>query len=579
MKEQQAKSRIKGLDATKSNILAARSISNILRTSLGPKGMDKLLVSPDGDVTITNDGATIMKEMEIHHNVAKLMVELSTSQDDEIGDGTTGVVVLAGSLLEQAELLLTKGIHPVRIARGFELASQIAIQHLETISDTMDFNIHSNDNSTTAKKQAATAAGGGGAPAPTAPASNHENTHHYDLLLQTAKTTLNSKILQPHKEQMAKIAVDAVLNVADLSRNDVNFDMIRLEGKTGGSLEDTQLVSGIVLDKEFSHPQMPTTIEDVKLCILTCPLEPPKPKTKHKLEISSAEAYEKLYQQEQKYFVDMIQKIKDSGANLVICQWGFDDEANHLLLQNNLPAVRWVGGVEIEHVAIATGGRIVARVEELTNDKLGTCGKISQVSLGTNNSRRQDRMLVLENCSNSNAVTVLVRGGNKMIVEEAKRSLHDAMCVVRNLIKDNRIVYGGGSAEISCSLAVSKYAESNVTGVDQYAIRAFASALEDIPLALAENAGLSPIEEVAAIKSKQVKDSNPVIGLGLMPKANDAGDDEQKLDNNDGYHSANMKDLGVFETLIGKQEQLQLAAQVVKMILKIDDVISNGNYQ
>eukprot|EP00934_Nitzschia_sp_Nitz4_P007450 Nitzschia sp. Nitz4//scaffold189_size62959//46055//47829//NITZ4_006316-RA/size62959-snap-gene-0.11-mRNA-1//-1//CDS//3329539920//7440//frame0 len=539
LKEQQAKNRVKGVDATKSNILAARSISNILRTSLGPKGMDKLLVSPDGDVTITNDGATIMQQMEIHHQVAKLMVELSSSQDDEIGDGTTGVVVLAGSLLEQAEILLNKGIHPVRIARGFETAAQVAIQHLETIADRVKF--------------------------------SEENL---EPLVETAKTTLNSKILQPFKVKMAQIAVDAVIGVADLERNDVNFDMIRMEGKTGGSLEDTALVNGIVLDKEFSHPQMPTEVKDAKLCILTCPLEPPKPKTKHKLQINSAEAYEELYQQEQNYFKDMIQKIKDSGANLVLCQWGFDDEANHLLLQQDLPAVRWVGGVEIEHVAIATGGRIVPRVEELGPDKLGTAGTVRQISIGTNNSRRQERILLLENCANQKAVTVLVRGGNKMIVDEAKRSLHDAICVVRNLVRDNRVVYGGGSAEISCSIAVKKYADT-VVGVDQYAIRAFADALDDIPLALAENAGLSPIEEVAAIKSRQVKEDCPTIGLGLLSV------DKVTLKSvgEKTYHSTNMKEVGVFETLIGKQQQLQLAAQVVKMILKIDDVISQGNYQ
>lgn len=539
LKEQQAKNRVKGVEATKANILAARSISNILRTSLGPKGMDKLLVSPDGDVTITNDGATILSQMEIHQQVARLMVELSSSQDDEIGDGTTGVVVLAGSLLEQAEILLNKGIHPVRIARGFEAASQVAIQHLEKISEKVEF---SKDN--------------------------------LDPLLTTAKTTLNSKILQPYKEEMSKIAVQAILDVADLERHDVNFDMIRMEGKTGGSLSDTELVNGLVLDKEFSHPQMPTIVDNAKLCILTCPLEPPKPKTKHKLQIDSAEAYDELYNQEQEYFRDMIQKIKDSGANLVICQWGFDDEANHLLLQQELPAVRWVGGVEIEHIAIATGGRIVARVEELTPDKLGTAGKVKQLSMGTNNSRQQDRILVLEDCANQKAVTVLVRGGNKMIVDEAKRSLHDAMCVVRNLVKDNRVVYGGGSAEVSCSLAIKKHADT-VTGVDQYAIRAFADALDDVPLALAENAGLAPIEEVTAIKSRQVKEGNPTIGLGLLPL--DRAD--LNVDSNTGDHTMDMKELGVFETLIGKQQQMQLAAQVVKMILKIDDVISHGNYQ
>ena len=296
LKEQQAKTRIKGLEATKSNILAARSISNMLRTSLGPKGLDKMLVSPDGDVTITNDGATILSQLQVDHQVAKLMVELSQSQDEEIGDGTTGVVVLAGALLEQAELLLKKGIHPIRIAEGLEKAAAVAIETLNKIAEPID--IMSNSN---------------------------------EALITTAMTTLSSKILQAHKRKMAQIAVSAVLKVADLERNDVNFEHIRVEGKTGGSLEDAELVNGIVIDKEISHPQMSKTIKDAKMCILTCPFEPPKPKTKHKLDIKSVEAYEKLYEQEQQYFRDMVQKVKDSGANLVICQWGFDDEANHLL--------------------------------------------------------------------------------------------------------------------------------------------------------------------------------------------------------------------------------------------------------
>mmetsp|Transcript_13164 Transcript_13164/g.24740 ORF Transcript_13164/g.24740 Transcript_13164/m.24740 type:complete len:543 (-) Transcript_13164:99-1727(-) len=528
LKEQQAKARVKGLEATKANILAAKSISQIVRTSLGPKGMDKILVSPDGDVTITNDGATIMDRMEVNHQVAKLLVELSASQDDEIGDGTTGVVVLAGALLEQAEKLLGRGIHPVRIAEGFEKAAEVAIKTLEQIADTVPF---SSDN--------------------------------LDPLVTTAMTTLSSKIINVDKRKMAEIAVNAVVGVADLERKDVNFDMIRMEGKPGGSLEDTELVNGIIIDKDMSHPQMAKSIKDAKMCILTCPFEPPKPKTKHKLNISSKEAYEKLYQQEQDYFREMVQQVKDSGANLVICQWGFDDEANHLLLQNGLCAVRWVGGVEIEHIAIATGGRIVPRFSELSPEKLGKAGTVREVSFGNT----KERMIVIEDCANSNAVTVLVRGGNKMIVEEAKRSLHDAMCVVRNLIKDNRVVYGGGAAEIACSLSVSSFAET-IVGVDQFAIRAFADALDDIPLALAENSGLDPIKELAAAKSRQMKESNPLIGLGL-----------NETPNEDGSHATDMKDIGVFETLLGKQEQISLATQVVKMILKIDDVITMGQYQ
>jgi T-complex protein 1 subunit epsilon len=285
-----------------------------------------MLVSPDGDVTITNDGATILQQLQVDHEVAKLMVELSQSQDEEIGDGTTGVVVLAGALLEQAELLLKKGVHPIRIAEGLEKAAVVAMETLEKIAEPID--IMSNDN---------------------------------EVLVTTAMTTLSSKILQSHKRKMAGIAVQAVLKVADLERKDVNFDRIRVEGKTGGSLEDAELVNGIVIDKEISHPQMLKEIKDAKMCILTCPFEPPKAKTKHKLEISSREAYEQLYKQEQQYFKDMVQKVKDSGANLVICQWGFDDEANHLLLQSGLAAVRWVGGVEIEHIAMATGGRQVTQ--------------------------------------------------------------------------------------------------------------------------------------------------------------------------------------------------------------------------
>jgi len=525
LKEQQAKARVKGTEAVKSNIIAAKSIAKIVRTSLGPKGMDKILVSPDGDVTITNDGATIMDRMDVNHQVAKLMVELSASQDEEVGDGTTGVVVLAGALLEQAEKLLDRGIHPIRIAEGFEKAAEVAIKHLGEIADTVHF-----------------------------------SSENLEPLIDIAMTTLSSKIVNVNKRRMAEIAVNAVIGVADLERRDVNFDMIRLEGKAGGSLEDTELVNGIVIDKEISHPQMAKEIKDAKLCILTCPFEPPKPKTKHKLDISSKEAYEKLYKQEQEYFKEMVKQVKDSGSNLVICQWGFDDEANHLLLQNQLPAVRWVGGVEIEHIAIATGGRIVPRFSELTADKLGRAGMVREVSFGNT----RERMLVIEDCANSNAVTVLVRGGNKMIVEEAKRSLHDAMCVVRNLIKDSRIVYGGASAEISTSLAISKYAET-VSGVDQYAIRAFSDALDDIPLALAENSGLEPIEELAAAKSRQMNENNCLIGLGIDVQPND-----------DGFHASDMKKLGVVESLVGKQEQIQLAAQVVKMILKIDDVITMG---
>lgn len=518
LRDQERQKRLTGIEAIKTHILAAISVAKTIRTSLGPKGLDKIMVSPDGDVTITNDGATILKMMDVEHQIAKLLVELSQSQDDEIGDGTTGVVVLAGALLEQAEQLLDRGVHPIRIADGFELAARHAMDYLNRISESFPVD---KDNP--------------------------------EQLIQTAMTTLSSKIVNRCLRKFAEIAVQAVLSVVDLERKDVSFDLIKIEGKTGGKLEDSILVKGVIIDKNFSHPQMPTELRDVKIAILTCPFEPPKPKTKHKLDITSVEDYRALRKYEKEKFEEMVQRIKDVGATLVICQWGFDDEANHLLLQKELPAVRWVGGPEIELIAIATGGRIVPRFEELTPEKLGRAGIVRELTFGTT----RDKMLVIEDCPNTKAVTIFIRGGNKMIVEEAKRSMNDAICVVRNLVKDNRIVYGGGAAEISCALAVSEEADK-ITSLEQYSYKAFADALESIPLALAENSGLSPIETVAEIKARQLKEKKPHLGIDCLQK----GTNDMKAQN-------------VIETLNSKKQQLSLATQLVKMILKIDDIRSS----
>lgn len=325
---------------------------------------------------MTNDGATILSQMEISNHVAKLLVELSKSQDDEIGDGTTGVVVLAGALLEQAADLIDKGIHPIRIADGYDQACEVAVAKLDEISDEIKF---SKDNT--------------------------------EELFKVAKTSLGSKIVSKAHDHFANIAVDAVLSVADLSRKDVDFELIKVDGKVGGALEDTLLVKGVIIDKDFSHPQMPDEVKDAKLAILTCAFEPPKPKTKHKLDITTVEEFKKLQTYESDKFTEMITRIKDTGANVVICQWGFDDEANHLLLTNKLPAVRWVGGPEIELIAIATNGRIVPRFEDLSAEKLGTAGVVRELTFGTT----RDKMLVIEECANTRAVTVFVRGSNKMV--------------------------------------------------------------------------------------------------------------------------------------------------------------------
>ncbi|KAI6024954.1 hypothetical protein PISMIDRAFT_562071 [Pisolithus microcarpus 441] len=519
LREQARKTRSHGIEAIKSHVLAARTVANIIRTSLGPRGLDKILISPDGDITVTNDGATILGQMEVEHQIAKLLVQLSKSQDDEIGDGTTGVVVLAGALLEQSEALLDRGVHPIRIADGFDRACAVAIEQLDRISDRVPFSLENKQN-----------------------------------LIKTATTSLGSKIVSKEIQRFAEIAVDAVLTVADLERRDVPFDLIKVEGKVGGSLADSALIKGVLIDKDMSHPQMPSVVKNAKLAILTCPFEPPRPKTKHKLDITSVEEFEKLRKYEKEKFEDMIRMVKDTGANLVICQWGFDDEANHLLMQNELPAVRWVGGPEIELIAIATQGRIVPRFEDLTPGKLGKAGIVRELTFGTT----RDKMLVIEECANTRAVTVFVRGSNKMIVDEAKRALHDALCAVRNLVVDNRVVYGGGAADISSSIAVSKAADE-IPSIEQYAMRAFSSALDAIPLALAENSGLSPIETLAEVKSRQVTENNPRLGIDCS-----------------GRGENDMKKQFVYDPLISKRQQYLLATQLVRAVLKIDDVIVAG---
>jgi len=522
LREQEKKKRVKGLEAHKVNIQAATTVARLLRTSLGPKGMDKMLVSPDGEVIITNDGATILEKMEIHHQTAKLLAELSASQDNEIGDGTTGVVVLAGAILDQAQKLLDKGIHPLKIADGFDQACEIAVAKVEAIAQELDIN----------KKD-------------------------HQQLRKCATTALGSKVVSKCQDHFAELAVRSVLAVADLARKDVNFDLIKIVAKAGGAIEDSEFIEGIVIDKDFSHPQMQKEVRDAKVCILTCPFEPPKPKTKHELEIKSAEQYQALRKMEADYFTNMVARVKESGANVILCQWGFDDEANHLLMHHKLPAVRWVGGVEIELLAIATGARIIPRFEEISPEKLGHAGLIVEQNFGTSG----DKIILIKECSKSRAVTVLIRGGSKTICDEARRCLHDAICVVRNMVKNSHVVGGGGATELACAIEVAAEADK-IRGVEQYAVRAFADALEEIPLTLAENSGYNPIECIAKLKEEQLSENNSYLGVDCMHKG-----------------TTNMYEQGIFESVLSKKSQLQLATQVVKMILKIDDVIAPQEYE
>lgn len=444
-----------------------------MKTSLGPKGMDKILIGPDGDIDITNDGATILKELQVDHQIGKLLVDLSQSQDSEIGDGTTSVVVFAGALLEQAEILLEKGIHPSQISSGYDTACQISVEYLNSISE-----------------------------------QKNVSPENYEILYKTAQTSLNSKILSKCRDKFASYAVEAILTVADFFRRDVDFDLIKIHHKLGGELSDSLFFKGVVIDKDFSHSQMPKTMTSPNIAILTCPFEPPKPKTKHKLDICNIEEYEKLKKYEKESFMTMINSLKATNCNLAFCQWGFDDEANHLLLANNINAVRWVGGSEIELLSMATGSKIIPRFEGLSADKLGMAGIVKEISLGT----AKEKMIVVEDCPNSKVCTIVLRGGNKMIIDEARRSINDALCAVRNLIKDSSVVYGGGSCEVACSIYLENCATKFVSA-EMFILEAFAKALDTIPLSLATNSGINSIECLADLKVQQKLTGNTAIGV------------------------------------------------------------------
>lgn len=471
-----------------------RGITELISTSLGPNGNDKLILDQDDNVSVTNDGATILKMMDVTNPIGKMVVELSEAQDDEIGDGTTSVVLLAGELLEQAVELINRGMHPLKLINGLERISLDICKYLEDVSEKLDFKD----------------------------------------VLKVVKTCLDSKIARK-SEQIGKICVEAVEKVADFERKDVDFDLIRIEGKIGMDLNDTQLINGVVIDKEFSHPQMKKIHENVKIAVLTVPFEPPKLKTKNMLTISSVEEYQKLSEYEKMKFQEMIDSLKNAGANLVLCQWGFDDEANSLLMENNLPAIRWVGGPELEAIALHLNANIISRFEDLKSDDLGI-GNVKEISIGTQN----EKIIIIESPQNkSKTVTILVRGGNQMVLEEVKRCIRDALCSVRNILKNPKIVYGGGSIEMHLSNYLKKF--------DDEISHAFGRALLKIPMILAKNSGLDPY---MSITQSQIYHGIDCLGLGVDMKKN-----------------------GVMEPLISKQQQIKMAVQLVSSLLKIDDII------
>ena len=505
-----------GKDAQRNNITAAKIVAETVRTTLGPRGMDKMLVSTIGDVTITNDGATIMKELDVQHPAAKMLVEVSKTQDNEVGDGTTTAVLLSGELLEKAEKLLDKDVHPTVIVDGYKRAAEKAIEILDKLSIPI-----------TEKDDA--------------------------ILKQVATTSMYSKGIAVAKDYFADIAVKAVKQVAEKSDGKLkaDIDLIKILKKHGKSLEETELVKGIVIDKELAHAQMPKSITGAKVALLNAKLEVEKTEFDAKININNPDQMHLFIEEEEKMLVDMVTQIEKTGANIVFTEKGIDDVALHYLAKKGIGAVKNVSSGDMEKLSKATGARVVASVKDLAKDSLGEAKSIEEVKIG------DDKLLYIRDAKNPKAVTIVIRGGTEHVVDEADRSLHDALCVVRNALEDGKIVAGGGAPEAELAKRLREYAVK-VGGREQLAIEAFAESLEAVPTTLAENAGFDPIDVLVEIRSKHEKAGSPWFGIDVF-----TGDVKD------------MRKLNVLEPLRVKQQVIKSASEAAGMILRIDDVIAS----
>lgn len=509
-------SRTRGKEALRANITAAKIIAESVRSSLGPKGMDKMLVDGFGDVTITNDGATILDEMEVQHPAAKMMVEVAKTQDDEVGDGTTTSVVVAGELLKKAEELIDQDLHPTVIVDGYRAASTKALEILDEIAVKVD-----PDDKATLRK--------------------------------IAEVSLASKLLSDYKE-MSELAVNAILQVAEKAEDGsyrIDIDDVKVEKKPGESLLDTALVKGIVLDKEVVHPGMPKRIEDAKIALVDAPLEVEKTEFDAKINIENPEQMKSFLDEEEKMLKDMVGKVSSAGANVLLCEKGIDDVAQHYLAKKGILAVRRVKQSDMEKLVKATGARIVSNVDDLKASDLGNARLVEERKVA------DDKMTFVEGAKNPKAVTILVRGGSERLVDEAERSIHDALCVVRDVVRDPRIVGGGGAPEAEIGRQLRVYAQKQA-GKEQLAVLAFADALESVPIALAENAGLDPIDIMVQLRSAHEK-GQTWAGVEVF---------DGKV--------ADLKERGVLEPHGVKMQVIKSAAEAAGMILKIDDVIASA---
>ncbi len=504
----------RGREAQRNNIMAAKVIAEILRTSLGPRGMDKMLISSFGDATITNDGATILKEMDVQHPAAKMMVEVAKATDQEVGDGTTSVVILAGALLERAENLISKNVHPTVIVDGYNKASEKALE----ICDKIAIKVDPMDKA---------------------------------MLKKVAMTAMASKLVSENRDFLADLAVEAVLQVAQKTDEGykVEVDDIKIEKKAGASLIDTKLIRGIALDKEVVHPGMPKLIRNAKIALLDCPLEIEKTEIDAKIHIETPEQMKAFLDEENRMLKEMVDKIASTGANVVICQKGIDDMAQHFLAKAGILAVRRVKQSDMEKLAKATGGRVITNLEMLSSADLGEAELVEERKLG------EDKWTFIEGCKNPRSITILIRGGTERVVDEAERSVKDAIHVVRDVVRKPKIVAGGGATEVELALQLRNWAQS-LSGREQLAALEFADALEIIPITLAENAGLDPIDIQVELRAKHEK-GEKWVGVDVF---------EGKV--------KDMAKLDIYEPLDVKEQIIKSATEAASMVLRIDDIIA-----
>jgi thermosome len=509
-------SQTKGRDAQKNNIAAAKLISEVVRSSLGPRGMDKMLVDGLGDVTITNDGATILKEIDVQHPAAKMMVEISKATDNEVGDGTSSVVVLAGALIEKAEELITKDVHPTIIVDGYRKSALKSIEIYNHLAQKID------------------------------PGNKSE-------LIRVARTSMQTKLVSRDSDELSEVVVNAALQVSEPNESAyiIDIDDVKVEKKTGGSLRDTKLIKGIVLDKEVVHGGMPKRVEKAKIALINSALEIEKTEFDAKININSPDQMKMFLEEENKMLKNMVDKIISSGANVAICQKGIDDIAQHYLAKSNVLSVRRVKESDMTKLTRATGARIVNNLEDLGSKDLGSADLVEERKVET------DKWVFIEGCKHPKAVTILIRGGSQRVVDEAERSIHDALMVTKDVMEKPLIVAGGGSPE---SYVAGKLREwsSTLSGREQLAADKFAESLEVIPLALAENAGMDPIDTLTELRSKQTKGSK---WSGIDAR---------------GGKVVDMSKLDIVEPLSVKEQIIKSATEVASMILRIDDVIASS---